>query len=222
VVHCSISRGIEICESYKRQGHRVSVEVLLPFLFLTDEDVMRVGPLAKINPPVRSLQEREALWRHLAAGHVDLVSTDHVAWSRDRKANPEMLKNNSGFPGLELLLPLFATGCLERNIDFALISRCLAFNPARHFRLVPAKGALEVGCDADIAVVDPADYLYNPGKGYTCVDWSPYAGRRMKARVAATWRRGEMIFDGSKVLSVPGSGRFVRPILGERLAGSFV
>ena len=96
VVHCSISRGIEICESYKRQGHRVSVEVLLPFLFLTDEDVMRAGGFAKINPPVRTAPEREALWRHLAAGHVDLVSTDHVAWSRDRKDNPEMLKNNSG------------------------------------------------------------------------------------------------------------------------------
>jgi allantoinase len=217
VVHCSISRGIEICESYKKQGHRVSVEVLLPFLFLTDEDVMRVGALAKINPPVRPAAEREALWRHLAAGHVDLVSTDHVAWSRDRKDNPEMLKNNSGFPGLELLLPLFVTGCVERNVDFSLISRCLAFNPARHFRFAPAKGALEPGCDADIVVIEPADYIYDPAQGHTCVDWSPYEGRKMRARVAATWRRGEMIFDGRNVLSVPGSGKFVRPLLGNKI-----
>ena len=218
VVHCSISRGIEICKSYKRQGHRVSVEVLLPFLFLTDEDVMRAGGFAKINPPVRTAPEREALWRHLAAGHVDLVSTDHVAWSRDRKDNPEMLKNNSGFPGLELLMPLFVTGCIERNMDFSLIARSLTFNPARHFRLAPAKGALERGCDADIAVVEPADYVYDPAHGHTCVDWSPYAGRKMRARVAATWRRGEMIFDGTKILSAPGSGKFVRPLLGNRPA----
>lgn len=216
VVHCSIPRGIEICEAYKRQGHRVSVEVLLPFLFLTDEDVMRFGAFAKINPPVRGTAERKGLWQHLTAGHVDLVSTDHVAWSRDRKSNPDMLKNSSGVPGLELLLPLLVTGCLERGAALPLITRCLAFNPARHFRLAPAKGALEPGCDADIAVVEPADYRYDPARGHTCVDWSPYDGRRLRARVAATWRRGEMIFDGTTILSAPGSGRFVRPLLGNR------
>jgi allantoinase len=217
VVHCSIARGIDICEAYKRQGHRTSVEVLLPFLFLTDEDVMRWGAFAKINPPIRTAVEREGLWAHLTAGHVDLVSTDHVAWSRERKSNPEMLKNNSGFPGLELLLPLFVTGCIERGVDFSTISRCLSFNPARHFRLAPMKGALEPGCDADIAVVEPADYAYDPARGHTCVDWSPYTGRKMRARVAATWRRGQMIFDGKDVLSSPGSGTFVRPLLGNEI-----
>lgn len=216
VVHCSIGRGIEICESYKQGGHRVSVEVLLPYLFLTDKDVRRVGGYAKINPPVRTALEQESLWRHLAAGHIDIVSTDHVAWSPDRKNNPEMLKNNSGIPGLELLLPLSVTGCLERNLDLSLLSRCLSFNPARHFRLVPTKGALEVGCDADIAVVEPADYVYEPVGKHTCVSWSPYAGRKMRARVAATWRRGEKIFDGTNVLSAPGSGKFVKPLLSHR------
>lgn len=212
VVHCSIPRGIEICESYKRQGFPASVEVLIPFLVLTEEDdVMRVGAFGKINPPVRTRTEREGLWRHVAAGHVDLVSTDHVAWSRDRKSNPEMLKNNSGFPGLELLLPLFVSGCIERGIDLSTVSRCAAFNPARHFRFAPFKGALEPGCDADIAILEPADYRYDPANSFTCVDWSPYEGKRIGARVAATWRRGEMIFDGKQVLSSPGSGRFVAP-----------
>jgi allantoinase len=218
VVHCSIARGIEICESYKRQGHRVSVEVLLPFLFLSDEDVTRWGAFAKINPPIRSAAEREALWMHLVAGHVDLVSTDHVAWSRDRKSNPEMLKNNSGFPGLDLLLPLFVTGCIERGVDFSLVSRCLAFNPARHFRLAPMKGALEPGCDADIAVVERAEYDYDPARGHTCVDWSPYTARKLRARVAGTWRRGTLIFDGKNVVSSPGDGKFVRPLLGMKTA----
>jgi allantoinase len=216
VVHCSISRGIEICEAYKRQGHPVSVEVLLPFLFLTEKDVAKHGAKAKINPPVRTADEREKLWQHVVAGQVDLVSTDHVAWSADRKSNPEMLKNNSGFPGLELLLPLFVTGCLERNVNLAVVSRCLAFNPARHFRFA-SKGALEIGRDADIAVVEPSEWTYDPTAGVTCVDWSPYIGRKMKARVASTWRRGDLVFDGSNVRSKPGSGKFVRPFLGGRL-----
>jgi allantoinase len=216
VVHCSFSRGIEICESYKRQGHRVSVEVLLPYLFLTDADVMRWAAMAKINPPIRTEAEREALWRHVIAGHVDLVSTDHVAWSKDRKTKPDMLSNNSGFPGLELLMPLFVTGCIERDVDLSVVSRCLSFNPARHFRLAPAKGALELGCDADITIIEPASYPYDPAKGHTCVDWSPYAGKQLRAKVAGTWRRGELVFDGAKVISKPGSGKFVRPLVGNR------
>ena len=213
VVHCSLPRGIEICESYKQQGHSVSVEVLLPYFFLTDEDVQKWGAFAKINPPIRTAAEREGLWQHFAAGHVDLISTDHVAWSRERKNNPDMLKNNSGFPSLELLLPLMVTGCMERSVDLSLLVRCLAYNPARHFRLVPRKGALEVGNDADIAIVERADYSYDPTKGHTCVDWSPFSGRRLKARVRETWLRGQRIYDGVKVVSEPRAGQFVRPIV---------
>ena len=74
----------------------------------------RLGGKAKINPPVRSRQEVEMLWRHLAAGNVTVVSTDHVSWSEDRKSDPEMLKNASGVPGLEVLYGLLLKG-LERT-----------------------------------------------------------------------------------------------------------
>ena len=108
-----------------------------------------------------------------------------------------MLKNNSGVPSLELLLPLMVTGCLERGLDLSVLSRCLAYNRARHFRLVPRKGALEPGCDADIAIVEPADYRYDPARGHTCVHWSPFTGHRLKARVRETWLRGKLVFDGT-------------------------
>ncbi len=65
--------------------------------------VKRLGGKAKINPPIRPRKEVEALWAHLAAGNVTVVSTDHVSWSEDRKTNPDMLKNSSGVPGLEAL-----------------------------------------------------------------------------------------------------------------------
>jgi len=66
-------------------------------------DVARLVGKAKINPPIRPRREVEALWRHLAADHVTVVSTDHVSWSENRKNDPEMLKNASGVPGLEVL-----------------------------------------------------------------------------------------------------------------------
>ena len=132
VVHCSVPRGIEICEAYKRMGYRASVEVLLPHLFLAEEDVERLVGFAKINPPIRTTADREGLWHHLTAGHIDLVSTDHVIYPLERKNHPEMLKNGSGLPGLELLLPLLLTGCLNCQVSMPVAARVLAFNPARH------------------------------------------------------------------------------------------
>ena len=173
VVHCSVPRGIEICEAYKRMGYRASVEVRLPHLFLAEEDVERLVGFAKINPPIRTTADREGLWHHLTAGHIDLVSTDHVIYPLERKNHPEMLKNGSGLPGLELLLPLLLTGCRNRQVSMPVAARVLAFNPARHFRLAPFKGALEPGADADIVLVEPTDYAYDPSRGQTCVDWSP-------------------------------------------------
>ena len=70
----------------------------------------RLGGKAKINPPIRPRREVEALWHHLAAGNVTVVSTDHVSWSEDRKSDPDMLKNASGVPGLEVLYALLLKG----------------------------------------------------------------------------------------------------------------
>src|SRR6201999_405554 len=105
----------------------------------------RLGGKAKINPPIRPRAEVEALWRHVAAGNVTLVSTDHVSWSEERKTNPDMLANSSGVPGLEVMVPLFVKGALERGIPLSWAARLMAQNPARHFRIDQLKGALEVG-----------------------------------------------------------------------------
>ena len=91
-------------------------------------------------------------------------------------------------------------------------ARLMAQNPARHFRLDHIKGALEVGKHADIAVMTPEPYVYDAAaSGHNVVGWSPYNGMRLPWRTAATYLRGKLIFDGTRVLAEPGSGRFVRP-----------
>jgi allantoinase len=91
------------------------------------------------------------------AGKIDLVSTDHVAWSRELKNNPNMLKNASGAPGLEVLVPLFIKEALRRGLDLSAAARLLSHNPARHFRLQKQKGALDIGADADFSIIEPAE-----------------------------------------------------------------
>jgi len=223
VVHCSLGRGYEIAASYRAQGYRATVECLIHYLTLDSEtDAKRLGGRSKCNPPIRPRAEVEKLWRHLAAGNVTLLSTDHVSWSLDRKTNPDMLANASGLPGLEAMVPLFIKGALERGISLTFAAKLMAHNPARHFRLDHIKGALEVGKHADIVVLTPEDHIFDASKtGNNAVGWSPYDGMTLPYKVAGTYLRGKLIYNGTKVLAAPGSGQFVRPLESLPLVGDY-
>ena len=212
VVHCSLSRGYEIARSYRDQGYAATIEACIHYLTLDEEnDVARLGGKAKINPPIRPRAEVEKLWEHVRAGNVTLVSTDHVSWSENRKTNPDMLANASGVPGLEVMVPLFVKGALERDIPLTWAAKLMAENPARHFRLDHVKGALTPGRDADIAVLFPRPMRYDAAaSGHNVVGWSPYNGIELPWTVGLTYLRGQQVFDGTNVAQ-PGTGRFVRP-----------
>lgn len=221
VVHCSLGRGYDIARAYRRDGFAATVECCIHYLTLDEEnDVKRLGGKAKINPPLRPRAEVEKLWRKVADGDVWLVSTDHVSWSENRKTNPDMLANASGVPGLEVLVPLFVKGAIERGIPLTWAVRLMAENPARHFRLDHIKGALTPGKDADITVLEPTESVYDASaSGNNIVGWSPYNGIRLPWTVAATYLRGEKIAEGGNVLAEPGTGQFIRPLPRQVIAG---
>jgi allantoinase len=215
VVHCSVGRGYDLCSAYRQQGFDMTVEACIHYLTLDEEhDVARLGGRAKINPPLRPRREVDALWRHLAAGNVTVVSTDHVSWSLDRKSDPDMLKNASGVPGLEVLYALLMKGLLARGLSVTWAARLLASNPARLFRFGHRKGALELGRDADVVVMAHDPRIYDPAaSGHNYVHWSPYAGIELPYRPIATFLRGDLVFDGVNVLAEAGTGRFIQPAL---------
>ncbi|MBS3849183.1 amidohydrolase family protein [Devosia sp. BSSL-BM10] len=215
VVHCSLGRGYDIARSYREQGFAATIECCIHYLTLDEEnDVARLGGKAKINPPIRPRAEVEKLWEHVRAGNVTMVSTDHVSWSENRKTNPDMLANASGVPGLEVMVPLFIKGALERDIPLTWAAKLMAENPARHFRIDHAKGALSVGKDADITVLFPRPKRYDAAEsGHNVVGWSPYNGIELPWTVGLTYLRGQQVFDGTNV-GEPGFGRFVRPEAG--------
>jgi allantoinase len=212
IVHCSIGRGYDMCAAYRQQGFDTTIEACIHYLTLSEEDdVARLGGKAKINPPVRGRAERNKLWHHLAAGNLTVVSTDHVSWSEERKTDPDMLKNASGVPGLEVLYALLLKGLIDRDLSPSWAARLLAANPARLFRLGHRKGALELGRDADITVMAHKPGRYDAAaSGHNVVHWSPYQGMDLTYRPAATFLRGKMVFDGKDV-TPPGQGQFVRP-----------
>lgn len=214
VVHCSLGRGYDIARSYRDQGYAATIEACIHYLILDEEnDVARLGGKAKINPPIRRRAEVEKLWEHVRAGNVTLVSTDHVSWSENRKTNPDMLANASGVPGLEVMVPLFVMGALQRDIPLTWAAKLMSQNPARHFRLDHRKGALTSGKDADITVLFDRPKVYNAAaSGHNVVGWSPYNGIELPWTVGLTYLRGQEVFDGTNV-ALPGTGQFVRPEL---------
>jgi allantoinase len=215
IVHSSIARGYELAAAYRAQGYAATIEACIHYLTLDEEnDVRRLGGKAKINPPLRSRGEVEAIWRHLAAGNVTVVSTDHVSWSEDRKSDLNMLKNASGIPGLEVLYPLLMKGLSERNLSLTHATRLLAHNPATLFRITNNKGALAVGRDADVVLMrrDPRHYRA-ADSGNNFVSWSPYDGIELPFRVVATFLRGSCIAEDGRVTGAPGTGRFIKPPL---------
>lgn len=211
-VHVSTGRGFDICDMYRRAGHHASIETCVQYLMLNHEEhSKRFGAKTKHYPPIRPRAEVELLWRHVARDACSFISSDHVSWGLERKDDADIFKNASGGPGLETLLPALWTGCAERGLPPSLVVRQVCGNPARHFLLDDRKGSLACGADADIVLLSPQRYRYDPANSLSAVRWSAFEGREMLVKVAATYQRGRLVYDGARVVNEPGAGRFLRP-----------
>jgi allantoinase len=211
-VHVSTSRGFEICRMYRNSGHRASIETCVQYLLLNHEEhTRRFGAKTKHYPPIRPRAEVERLWAHIAADECDFVSSDHVRWGLEHKQHENVFRNFSGGPGLETLLPAFWTGCAQRGISPTMVVRQLSDGPARHFLLDDRKGTLAIGKDADIVVLKPERYRFDPSNSLSAVTWSSFEGMEFHVRVAATFLRGTLAWDGRRIVNRKGDGQFLRP-----------
>jgi allantoinase len=212
IAHSSLSRGFELAETFRGMGAQTTGEACIQYLCMTEDDIVRLGGKGKCNPPFRSADEVERMWQSLVAGKVAYVSTDHAPWPLERKTLPDIFANSAGLPGLQSFAPLMFSLLAERRLPPTVMATYCAERSARMHGLWPRKGALRVGSDADVCVMERGDFVFDEAsiqdRPEMC--WSPYNGRTMRARVAATYLRGRLIWDGATVLAKPGDGRFVR------------
>jgi allantoinase len=197
ICHVSTPRGVELVAQARRDGVDVSAETCPHYLLLDETELERQGGAAKINPPLRAAP--------LPPDGLDLISSDHVGWPPERKHGPDIFDVASGAPGVELIVPL-----VHDALGAAELARLVCAAPAQRFGLWPRKGNLMPGADADVLVLDPElEWTVDPAELVTPAGWSPYAGRRLRGRVIAAFSRGVQIWDGTRVMSAPGHGRFV-------------
>jgi allantoinase len=214
IAHSSLARGFELAETFRGMGMQATGEACIQYLCMTEDDLPRLGGRGKCNPPFRSASEVERIWAALADDKVAYISTDHAPWPLERKTLPDIFACGAGLIGLQSFAPLMFTLLDERGLSPTLMAIYCAERSAKLHGLWPRKGALRVGADADLCVLERGDFVFDEA---AIVDrpelrWSPYHGRRMRARVAATVQRGRLIWDGAQVLARPGDGRFIRRV----------
>lgn len=210
-VHLSTEDGFRLTAAYAGLGARATGELCVHYLRLdAGRDGTRLGARMKVNPPIRP-GAIEGLWRALEGGLVGFVSSDHSSWPIDNKLTDSIFDAGAGVPGVETLLPAFFTLAEARGLDApALTAAYLAERPARFFGIDDRKGAIAPGRDADLVVLERGRFPWDEAGAHDGLNWSPFHGDTFTVRVAATWLRGRLAWDGAAIVNEPGSGRYVR------------
>jgi allantoinase len=215
VVHVSTSAGVEAITAARRDGVSATAETCPHYLVLSAEDQARIGPTAKVAPPLRPRAEVDALWRAVLRGDVDVIASDHAPLMTPEdialaKKNP--LSGMAGLRGIQTMLPLMIDeGIHRRGLEWPHLVKMMAGAPARRFGLYPKKGAIMPGADADLVIVDPdREWVVEEEAMFSRYRISPYKGMRLRGCVDETIVRGEPVYRDGQIVAQPGTGRLVR------------
>jgi dihydropyrimidinase len=214
VVHMSTGEGADIIKAAQARGVPVIAETCVQYLVLDDSVFEREdGHLFACCPQLKKPQDSERLWQGLRDGEVSVISTDTCTFTREQKAmwEGDFTKIPMGMPGLETLLPLTYThGVLGGQLSIEEMCMKLSTNPARIMGLYPRKGAIEVGADADLAIIHPTSTIkVDPATMETNADWSPFEGWPLAGFARTTISRGDVIVDNYQVTGAAGRGRWL-------------
>jgi allantoinase len=227
IVHVSSGAGVALIASAQQQGVDVTCETCPHYLVLTEDDVEKLGAVAKCAPPLRPKSAQDVLWRYLENGFVQTIGSDHSPSPPDMKRNFNFFKVWGGISGVQHTLPLLLTewnaglrhGSFQKSADnnepgrrpaLQLIANLLSANVAARFNL-PHKGKIAPGFDADFALVDlQKKFTVTKEDLFYRHQQSPYVGRALTGRVVRTILRGRTIYHDGKITAT-GGGQLIKP-----------
>lgn len=198
VVHLATGEALPLFADARGDGLAVTVETCPHYLTFAAEEIADGATEFKCAPPIRGAAERDRLWRALADGAIDLVSSDHSPCppAMKRRAEGDFFAAWGGIASLQLLLPAVWTGARARGVGLEQLARWLSERPAGLAGLSGRKGAIAPGHDADLVIWDPdATFTVEPERLEHRHPITPYAGRELFGVVAATVLRGELVYD---------------------------
>ena len=213
VVHLSSAAALRQLKAARADGVDITAETCPQYLTLTDAAMARLGPLAKIAPPLRSEADQHALWEALAVGDLALVASDHAPYPSAQKlaARDDIFRSPFGAPTVETMLPLLhSEGVVRRGLPLEWLARVTSEVPARAFGLYPRKGAIRVGSDADLVVLDPGRSVsIDAQRLHSNADYTPFAGLAVQGWPVLTVVGGEPLVRGGEIQREAGGRRFL-------------
>jgi len=213
VVHVSCGDGIALIKEATKKGVNVSSETCPHYLSLRDQDMVKLGAVAKCAPPLRSAADQEKLWECLLAGDITTVGSDHSPSPPSMKQNANFFKVWGGISSVQHTLSLMLTEAhVHRQAPLPLIAALVSQRVVERFKLPGTKGQIAMGCDADLVLVDlEREFQVKLEDLFYRHRHTPYVGRKLHGRVVRTVARGRTVFKDGQTGIKP-LGRLVKPL----------
>ncbi|WP_191398330.1 dihydroorotase [Flavonifractor sp. An306] len=194
ICHISTAKSVAIVRRYKRKGVQITCETCPQYFSLTEDEILTQGTMARVNPPLRTRADVEAIIEGLKDGTIDAIATDHAPHSAEEKAKA-LTEAPSGMVGLETALGVTLTYLYHtKEMPLSDILRKMTINPACILRL-PTKGRLSIGADGDMVIFDPAEeWTVDPERFASKGRNTPFAGKKLKGKVKYTIVGGKVVY----------------------------
>jgi len=207
ICHVTNAESMDVIAKAKAEGLPVVGETCIHYL--TVNKLTPLGPVGKLEPPLRDEWHSQALWQGLTRGSIECVGTDHCPFNKAIKE--DLWQRRPGVPGLEFLLPLMLSeGVNKGRITLEKLVEVCSYNPAKVFGIYPKKGTIEVGSDADLVIID----LEKTGKlsvetAHHHSNFSLYEGWEVKGLPVLTMLRGQILVEDNKLVATRATGNYI-------------
>ncbi len=209
IVHLSTAKGVSPIKQAKAEGQVVYTETCPQYLALTDSTLQKLGPLAKIGPPLRTEKDRLALWEAIQKGIIDVVASDHAP--KIKKKEDPFFEAPFGSPQAETMFSItYDEGVKKGRIGLCKLVQLFSENPAKIFGFYPKKGVLQKGSDADLILFDPNQiHTIQHKTQHSRAPYTLYEGRRCLGMPILSMQRGKILIEDGGMKGRPGEGKFL-------------
>jgi dihydropyrimidinase len=209
IPHISSAEAVDVIRYLKNRKIRVYAETCPQYLALTWDKLKKLGPLGKVGPAIKTQGDQDALWAAIKEGLFDTFGSDHAP--KDKTAEEDFFKAPYGSPQVETMLPvIWHEGVNRGRITPNDFVRLFSENSARIWGLLPKKGRLDVGSDADIVILDPREaWKIGVANQHSKVRYTLFEGKEVLGRIKTVVSRGKFVVHGDEFLGNGKHGKFL-------------
>jgi len=209
IAHVTPAKGLAPIRRAKEEGQVVYAETCPQYLTLTEEILHKLGPQAKIGPPMRTAEDNEGLWQGIQDGAIDTVASDHAP--KAKEIDDDFFDAPYGSPQAETLLTVtYDEGVNKGRIGVPRLVQLLSETPAKIFGYYPKKGTIAPGSDADVVLFDPFEtFAIEHANQHSQASYTVYEGRECLGRPVWVMQRGRVLIKDGQLVGEPGRAKYL-------------